>query len=253
MTPGFLPPGRLRPMARLAALVVAALAAACGDPADDPKPTADTTSTTDTAGKDSQASSDVFVNNWVQGYSARLTFHGGPSNGKVVQLERDLYYDPQTCSPFFLFGSSHMTWPAVQFGMQDHTQQVVGKTLSPLDLQLHFGTLVESANDPVQTGKAGVYPFACGAPFVQVDFQNARYKSTCPGLPGQIEVTDWSAQKGGRFAGRFAGRLQFYKQPSGAVNDCSGTAATSCDKTDMWVDVEGHFGFELPAPDCKEP
>ncbi len=191
------------------------------------------------------------VNNYAQGYGAHLVFHGGDADGFDLKLDRDLYDAAQT-GTIFSFGSTHMQPPAISLAVEDDqmpllTNPKTGKAAkTQLNVQFQFGNLVEAAGFPAMTAAAGDYPFSCKAPLVSVYFKNVRYKSTCADLTGHVLVTDWSTLKGGRFAGTFSGRLQaFY---SSSEQDCS-DRATACTKPDIYVDIDGMFGFELPAPD----
>ena len=200
---------------------------------------------------------DGFVNNWAHGYEAKLTFKGGPADGYVVPFKRDFFSDTIKCQPEFAFGSTHLTPPALSFGVQDQVEVQVpnpktgDNVVAPLFLQMQFGLLVGSAKDPVQTPTAGKYPFGCSAPYLEVTFKGVTYRSTCTGLGGFVEITDFSTSEKGRFAGRFQGRMQAYIKQPGAADDCGPSGVPACAKAEWTLDIDGIFGFELPAPDCK--
>ena len=232
--------------ARLIRLLAALLAgsAACSEPAA-PTPAPDAAMAKDSIPADAKV-----VNNWVQGYSANLRFHGGIPDGQDVHLERDLHGTKTILS----FGNTHLTPPALSFAVDDSVSVVLpGKPASPLQFTLRFGFIAESSAQPLQCGKSGTYPFSCQSPAMLVTYKGFSYRSTCPGLQGAIVVTDWSQDPGGRFAGHFSGRLQAYKPDSQKLDDCAAAnTKETCSKTDWWVDVDGVFGFELPAVNGTE-
>lgn len=203
----------------------------------------------------------VPVNNWVQGFSVKMTFHGGANDGAVVHMERDLQGRESTT---FAFGSVHKTPPAISLSVQD-SEYVDGKpgaVQTKAEFQFNFGNLIgsskdASAPDPVHLPKpGGDFPFGCRPPNLFAKYKNFGYRSVC-GTAGHIVVTDWSATKGGRFAGYFAGTLHSVLPE--AEQTCAGDApyppaaslVQACAKQDWTVDVEGTFGFTLPGPDGK--
>jgi len=210
----------------------------------------DTTGATAATDAKSSQTDAKFVNNYSQGYGAHLVFHGGEADGFDLKLDRDLFEAAAT-GTIFSFGSSHMVQPAISLAIQDDqmpllTHPKTGKQAkTQLRVQFQFGNLIEAVGFPVATPKAGDYPFSCKAPLLSIYFKNVTYKSTCPELAGHIVVTDWSSQNGGRFAGQFSGRLQGFFPDS--QQDCA-DANAACSKSDVYVDVDGVFGFELPAP-----
>lgn len=235
------------------ALTLALLLAACSDPADTgTAPAADAKADAPAAAEvaASDAKVGAKVNNWEQGYGASLTFHGGPANGHVVKLERDL----AGIKGILSYGDTHLTPPALSFAMSDHVSHKApdGKTY-PVDVTLIFGYIAKSAAQPLQCGEPGTYPFSCNSPSLRVEFNGFSYRSVCPGLTGAIVVDDWSKAPGGRFAGTFAGRLQVYFQDSSLLDDCKAeNTATTCKKTEWWVDVDGVYGFKLPQKNSDE-
>ena len=231
-------------------LVLSCVAGCAGSPTAAPKTATPDIASVGSDAKDVQGDAPA-VNNHVQGYGAHLVFHGGEADGFDIHLDRDLY-DAALTGTIFSFGSTHMQPPAISLAVQDDqmpllTNPKTGKQAkTQLIMQFQFGNLVEAAAFPAVTPKAGNYPFSCKAPLLRVYFKNVTYKSTCPNLSGSILITDWSASKGGRFAGQFSGRLQgFY---SSSQEDCV-DAATACTKPEVYVDIDGTFGFELPPPD----
>lgn len=227
---------------------------ACSDKESAAAPAADAGIAKVDAGGDSGA--DVApVNNWSQGFSVKMTFHGGASDGVVVQMERDLEGHESTT---FAFGSSHKVHPAISLSVQD-SQYVDGKpgaVQTKAEFQFNFGNLIESSADPLHVGKAGDYPFGCRPPNLFAKYKSVGYRSVC-GTAGHIVVTDWSASQGGRFAGYFAGTLHSVlpeaEQACESDAPFSPTAplTAACTKQDWTVEVEGTFGFTLPVPDFK--
>jgi hypothetical protein len=203
---------------------------------------------------------------WTQGYSATLTFHGGPADptgkGATLQLDRDL---TSGASTVFAFGSTHLQWPAISLSMTDNVYEINGKQTT-LEFHLGLGLLVGSGSGPnggppeVHTPAVGTYPFSCKPPLLRVVYKGFQYKSTCPDLNGEIQVTQWSKTAGGRMVGTFSGTLHFYFADPSHQDDCStadtvkpgavADTAITCPVTKPWsVDVQGHFGFTLPPPD----
>jgi len=249
---------RLPSFAHGAAAVAAVVVAACSDPP--PATLASDAVASDAADGDATAAggADVKVKR-TQYYAARLTFHGGPFDGRIVELDRDL----TQVDSVLIYGNTHLTPPAVAFGMQDHVPQPAtssqGKpVIVPLDFQMRFGILVEAVGFPVNTGGPGKYPFSCKAPMIQVNFDTWTYRSTCPLASGEWEIEKWSASPGGKFAGTVKGKALLYFFDSSKTDDCKAdhTAAT-CTKPDKWVDVEAEFDFTVPelnknsAPDAS--
>jgi hypothetical protein len=225
-----------------ALLTILALTCACSSGA--------TTSTGDAGSQDVPIDAG---NPYTQGYHATLTFHGGNSAGQVIALDRAL--NETEVKTAFAFGSSHKQPPAISLGVHDRVQQIVKGKPTPLDVIFEFGNLIGSTSDPLQLPAVGTYPFGCHAPMLQVQYQSSMYRSTCAGLPGEIVVTDWSHEQGGRFAGHFHGTLHVYYLDSAHPDDCvAAVDDTRCTNpnNDATVDIDGVFGFTLPAPDGKE-
>lgn len=229
---------------RLGLSVVLSLAlslASCGG--EEPKAAA-----ADAAQDASSATDTGPVNNWAQGYTIDLTFHGGPADGKKLHLNRDLF----GLATVFSFGSTHYTHGEVGFAMTDTMQVDVGGVQSQVEIILNFGFVVGSSVNPVHTDKAGEYPFSCRPPMVRIFFKNYWYRSTCAGLDGKFVLTDYANTEGGTMAGNFAGRIQAYFPDTSAPDDCDAShIAKTCKKPDWYADVTGVFGFTLPAKDGK--
>lgn len=229
------------------ALFACLAGAACGtDAARGAHGAADAASTADAVAQtDAAATGDVpFQNNWTQGYAAVLTFHGGNADGQTLKFERNLSGSQSIVS----FGNSHLTPPAVSFGVDD-TQSVMFKDKkSPMEVLLSFGILVQSAAQPVTTPKADTYPFQCNTPEIKINFQAHTYVSVCPKASGSIEITDWSAVPGGFFAGRIKGTLQnYYDLSLSKAERCEeAKLASSCQNNGLTVDVDIVYGFTLP-------
>ncbi len=241
---------RRRPALPPTALLIWTMAtwlSACSGTTPTPAATADASSTTDISGTDVNSATDgAIVNNWTQGYSIQLTFHSPVDksvDGAVIKLDRDLTDKVATS---FSFGSTHMLPPAIALAVQDHVSYSWKGNASPLDVQFNFGNLVESSANPAQCTKANSYPFKCSAPSMRVSFRSITYRSTCPALEGTVVITDWASVKDGYFAGHFSGTLGAFF--SGSTDDCT-DAAKSCTHPDQTVDIQGVFGFTLPAPD----
>jgi hypothetical protein len=102
----------------------------------------------------------------------------------------------------------------------------------------------------LQCATEGIYPFSCKPPAIKLLWKGISFRSECPGLDGNITVTDWSAKAGGHFAGTLAGKLQGWFSSQNSGDDCA-DAKIACKSADITVDVSGAFDFVLPAPDSK--
>lgn len=233
------------------ALAVAAIAlglAACSDDSGDGGGDEDS-GAVDAAADDSGAAAgqDVLTNSWAQGYTIRMTFTGGPSAGKAFRLDRDLYENPAA----FSFGNTHLPPQALAFSVREDVQVEVGAGTSQLTVSFNFGLLRGASGTEfvAQTDEAGSYPFSCGPPTIQVNFEGFEYRSTCPGASGTIELTQWGDTEGDLFEGHFEGTLQGYFRDPNHLDDCAaGATDVTCNKPAFTVDVDGVFGFTLPAP-----
>lgn len=184
-----------------------------------------------------------------QYYAATLKFHGGKFDGRTVSLDRDLTLIAGVLS----FGNSHLTPPAVAFGLEDQVPQPFTSAsgqpaIVPLSFQIRFGILVEAVGFAAHTPKAGTYPFSCHAPFLQVVLDNELFRSTCPDNKGFIEIEKWSSEPGGKFRGVFKGKVGRHKTDPTGTDDCAaGYAEQACAfAKPSWVDIEGEFDFTLP-------
>ncbi len=229
----------------LVALVGLTLATACGEPAPAASTTTDAgatdaTAVADTAAKDTAAR--------VQFYSARFEFHGGPFDGRVFEVDRDL----TQIDSVLIYGNTHLTPPAVAFGLEDTIPQPAtsanGKpTIINLAFQLRFGILIEAPGFPVNTGQAGNYKFGCKAPLVHIKLDTWNYRTTCPTANGSLDVDKWSASPGGKFSGSLKGRAPMFFFDSSHTDPCKAeSAAVTCKVTDKWVDFEASYDFVVP-------
>ena len=203
--------------------------------------------TSDNASIDGASGGDIGANitcgeNWAQGYCVKFTFHGQKFDGRTFTLQRDLTGTSSTV----VFGNSHMQPPAASLAIHDTWQ--LGPFKDVLDFTLVFGNLVDAPGFPPFVPNAADYPFSCKPPYVDFSYGNIRYRSTCPGLQGDINVKLWTATPGQQFTGRFSGHLQQYLPGPGGSDDCNPSdAAATCKSALNTVDVEGTFGLTLPA------
>ena len=237
--------------AQLLALSAVVLALACSDPAPDDSGSKDTIA--DTAKKDTSSTTDddsaTAVNNWVQGYTVELEFHGSYADGKKVRVDRDLY-DVAGSKQVFSFGSSHYSFGEIGFAMTESLKvEVDGKEL-PMEFQLNFGLVKGSSKNPVHVDKVGTYDFSCKAPEVRVNFMAENYRSTCAGLKGTFDITDWGNATGEKFRGFFEGKIAAYNDKPDKPDPCDAAKnKLVCKQPDVWATVKGHFGFTLPEKD----
>ena len=223
-------------------ILMGALVFGCGAKASNAATGDDTAGTgTDAAAvatTDGAASGDIGADltcgeNWAQGYCIKFTFHGQKFDGRSFTLQRDLTGTSSTV----VYGNTHMQPPAVSLAIHDTWQ--LGPYKDPLDLNLVFGNLVDAPGYPPFVPKAADYPFSANPPYIDFSYGNIRYRSTCPGLNGDINVKTWGAAPGELFAGRFSGHLQQYLSAPDGTPNCTSALNT--------VDVEGTFGLTLPA------
>ena len=220
--------------------------ASCGSKATDTS--SDSATSEDTAAPvnvDAAAGGDIGAGltcgeNWSQGYCIKFTFHGQKFDGRSFTVQRDLTGTSSTV----VFGDTHMQPPAASLAIHDTWQ--LGPYKDPLDLNIVFGNLVNAPGFPPFVPKADDYPFSCTLPYLDFSYGNIRYRSTCPGLSGDIHVKTWTASPGSLFAGTFSGHLQQYQPGPGGSDDCA-TAPPACKSAVNTVDVEGTFGLTLPA------
>ncbi len=229
----------LRTLACLLALALAL--SACGGDGDDPTPS--DAGATDSGGAAKDAG---LTNNWAQGYTLDLEFHGGPADGQKFRVERDLY----GIQTVFSFGSTHYTHGEVGFAMTDTIGVELDGTQSQVEVMLNYGLVVGSSVNPVSVDKAGVYPFSCTPPEVRILLDGFSYRSTCADLAGKFDIESYSNVEGGTMSGKVQGRLQATFPDTSFPDPCNAAHnAEICDKPDWYVDISGVFGFTLPAKD----
>ncbi len=130
----------------------------------------------------------------------------------------------------FSFGSTHIA-PAVAFTMSDNI------ALPFSVVTLNFGIIIGTADKPPSTPTSGEYPFSGFEPAIRVDIKNKTFDSTIDGSEGMFNITDWTADEDGIWAGDFAGVIvQETEKP---------------DK--LRAEVEGEFHFILPKPQGGQP
>lgn len=142
------------------------------------------------------------------------------SDGQTYALERDLTEEPGS----FSFGSTRIA-PAVSLAVQDHTFDPF------LYMTLNFGFVVGSPDHPATIHGPGTYVLGGVLPRVVVELPPRTYSSEQSGAVGTLEITDFSAEAGGLFAGSIS--------------------ATLVDETDpqRYATLNGTFHFVLPQPD----
>ncbi len=178
---------------------------------------------------------------WTQGYCIQFSFHGQKYDGRSFTLERDLTGTSDTV----VFGDSHMQPPAVSLALHDTWQ--LGPYKDLVDFNLVFGNLVNAPGFVPFVPQVADYPFSCKPPYFEVTYGTNRYRSTCPGLTGDINVTTWTATPGHLFAGHFSGHLQQYLSQAGGDDDClPAVSGPACKSAVSTVDVDGTFGITLP-------
>ncbi len=226
--------------------LTASLALGCGDPAPNGGTTTDAGATDAAADAGDAAVKDTSAR--VQFYAARFAFHGGPYDGRVIEVDRDL----TQIDSVLIYGNTHLTPPAVAFGLEDAIPQPAtaanGKpTIINLAFQLRFGILIEGPGFPVNTGQAGNYKFGCKAPLVHIKLDTWNYRTTCPTAAGELDVDKWSASPGGKFSGSLKGKAPMFFFDSSHTDPCKPeSAAVTCKVTDKWVDFEASFDFVVP-------
>ena len=131
----------------------------------------------------------------------------------------------------FAFGSTHIA-PAVALAMTD-TMPMPTFTV----LALNFGIIIGTSDKPPATSSSGVYPFSGFEPEITVTIQNKEFSSRVEGSEGTFDITDWTAEEGGKWAGTI-----------------SGTIVQQTEKaTKLRAKVEGEYEFILPAPAGGQP
>lgn len=131
----------------------------------------------------------------------------------------------------FAFGSTHIA-PAVSLAMTD-TIFVPTFTI----VTFNFGIIIGTSDNPPSTSSSGVYPFSGFEPEITVTIHDKEFSSKVEGSEGTIDVTDWAAEEGGKWAGSLEGTIfQQTEKP-----------------TKLRARVDGVFEFILPAPAGGQP
>jgi hypothetical protein len=131
----------------------------------------------------------------------------------------------------FAFGSTHIA-PAIALAMND-TMPMPTFTV----LTFNFGIIIGTSDKPPATSSSGVYPFSGFEPEITVTIHNKKYSSKVEGSEGTFDITDWTAEEGGTWAGSL-----------------NGTIIQETEKADkLRAQVEGQFEFILPAPAGGQP
>lgn len=131
----------------------------------------------------------------------------------------------------FAFGSTHIA-PAVALAMTD-TMPMPTFTV----LTLNFGIIIGTSDNPPSTSSSGVYPFSGFEPETTVTIHNKEFSSKVEGSEGTFDITDWTAEEGGKWAGTISGTI--FQQTEKA--------------TKLRARVEGQYEFILPAPAGGQP
>jgi len=229
-----------------AVLGICCLLFACGNGDDEPEPGQDIVSDfveavgdTDSV-PDARALTDESADQAPTGesyYSLTLDLEEGPGiicgdDGKVdclggksccrYQFDRDL----TGLDTKFAFGSTHIA-PAISLAMTDTMYKP--KTAFVI---LNFGIIIGTADKPASTNSSGLYEFSGFEPEVRVEIFNKKYSSVQEGAQGQFDITDWTAEEGGLWAGTVEGSI---------VQDTD-------KETKLQACVKGEFHFILPEP-----
>jgi len=175
-------------------------------------------------------------------YQLTLTLEMGPGITCGEDLQVDCF-DGKTCCLYeyerdltgldtkFAFGSTHIA-PAISLAMTDTMYNPTFAVIT-----LNFGIIIGTSDKPPATSMAGEYDFSGFEPEVEVTIHNKEYTSKVDGSQGTIVVTDWAAEKGGKFAGTVEGTiLQNTEKPE-----------------KLRTHVVGSFDFILPEPAGGQP
>jgi hypothetical protein len=150
----------------------------------------------------------------------------GACFGDALCCHYDFVRDLTGLDTKFAFGSTHIA-PAVALAMSD-TMPLPTFTV----ITLNFGIIIGTSDKPPSTSSSGEYPFTGFEPEITLTIHNKEFSSKEEGAVGTFNVTDWTAEEGGKWAGSVAG--------------------TIVQKTDkaakLRVQVDGSFEFILPAP-----
>jgi hypothetical protein len=140
----------------------------------------------------------------------------------LYEYERDL----TGLDTKFAFGSTHIA-PAISLAMTDTMYTPTFAVIT-----LNFGIIIGTSDKPPATAMAGEYDFGGFEPEVEVTIHNKEYSSKVEGSQGTFVVTDWAAEKGGKWAGTVQGTI------------IQNTAKAE----KLRAQVDGSFDFILPEP-----
>lgn len=143
----------------------------------------------------------------------------GGSTCCLYEYERDL----TGLDTKFAFGSTHIA-PAISLSMTDTMYNPTFAVIT-----LNFGIIIGTSDKPPATPMAGEYDFSTFEPEVEVTIHNKEFSSKVEGSVGSFVVTDWAAEKDGKWAGTV-----------------QGTIIQNTEK--LKAQVTGSFDFVLPAP-----
>lgn len=184
---------------------------------------------------------DTTGNGLLSYYTLKLRLEMGPGITCPEEEQTECLGDKVCCKVIFTrdltgkdnkfsFGSTHIA-PAVAFTMSDNI------ALPFSVVTLNFGIIIGTADKPPSTPTGGEYPFSGFEPAIRVDIKNKTFDSTIDGSEGMFNITDWTADEGGIWAGDF-----------------EGTIVQETDKQDkLEAEVEGEFHFVLPKPQGGQP
>lgn len=212
----------MRTVTAIALTLLVACDGAAGDPSVDTAvvdTTADVAPAPDTATIDADVAGDYKPGGAPLGEST-YSFTLELSDGPTYTLDRDLTEEPGA----FAFGSTHIA-PAVSLAMQD-------QLFDPfLFLTLNFGFVVGTPEHPTTIHGPGSYVLGGVLPRVVAELPPRKYSSEQAGSVGTMEITDFSVEAGGLFAGS--------------------VSATMVDETDptRYAKLNGTFHFVLPERD----
>lgn len=122
------------------------------------------------------------------------------SEGEQLIFDRDLTLNGSA----FSFGSTHLAPPALTLAVNDTLYEPTFMVV-----EINFGFLIGNADHTVTTPDAGEYPFKAIPPYIELEIPDlAALYSSKPGLAtGKFEITDYSQEPGGIFAGTITGTL----------------------------------------------
>lgn len=146
-------------------------------------------------------------------------------DGKVC-CQVDFFRDLTGLGTKFAFGSTHIA-PAIALAMEDTMYNPTFAVIT-----LNFGIIIGTADKPAATNTTGIYDFGVFEPEIKLEIYNTKYSSKMDGSQGSFDITDWTADKDGLWAGTVKGKI---------VQD------TDKD-TKLEAYVEGEYRFILPEP-----